>query len=154
MEFYSLLEQTKRLPYAPNVMLSLDPGETVGWAVFGAGKLVQRDQLTSKNLVEMCQLLTSLFEKYQPTTVVMENYVIFASKTKIHAWRKLYTSQLIGAIELLCHQQGATLVLQMPSAKQFCTYKKLKHWKFFASGKPHANDAVRHGCYYLLFNKI
>ena len=43
---------------------------------------------------------------------------------------------------------------QMAStAKTFATDKKLREWGFWERGMRHARDAIRHGCYFLLFYK-
>ncbi len=144
----------------PERVLAIDPGETSGIALFENGKLLSVDQIDGTEYDgdfnrEMSQQLslTSLFIRACPTHVVVEDYKVYAHKTKEHTWSSLHTPKLIGAISLLCGQRGLQPIMQMASCKQFVTNDKLKAWDMYTTGQQHARDAIRHGCYFLLFNK-
>lgn len=146
-----LLKSRKGTTYVPPLcLLALDPGEHTGVAVFKQGQLKECTQLLCKD--NPAQSIIEIFEMYQPTCVVCEDYRIYKHKTESHAWSDLFTPRLLGMIELLCYQQEINLHLQMAStAKGFCTPEKLKEWGFWQKGKRHADDAIKHGAYFLLF---
>lgn len=136
----------------PERLLALDPGETVGWARFDAGRFTASGQLLAKD--EPARVVIELFDQIKPTVVVCEDYRVYAAKAKSHTWQPLFTPKLIGAINMLCEQREIPLYLQMAStAKCFCTDARLKQWGFYSRGSRHANDAARHGAYFLLFCK-
>lgn len=154
-DFKSLLQKVRGKDWqAPPEVLALDPGETTGWALFEYGLLVDAGQTNKhKEVVTAVTELQMLFRMTNPSFVVIEDYRVYAHKAKSHSWEALHTPKLIGAIQALCAVRGTADILQMASSKQFVTNDKLRMWKMYYKGKPHANDAIRHGCYYLLFNK-
>ncbi|MBT9169231.1 MAG: hypothetical protein DDT19_02585 [Syntrophomonadaceae bacterium] len=136
----------------PARLLVIDPGETTGVAIFNKGQIEVVKQLTG-GWAGMVQELNEIFTVLRPTYVVVEDYKVYAHKTKDHTWSSLFTPKLIGAIEALCTLQGIQPVMQMASCKQFVTNDKLRAWNMYVPGQPHARDAIRHSCYFLLFNK-
>lgn len=135
----------------PNVLLSLDPGETTGWALFKDLKLQECGEIPYENsMLDVVALINHL----NPDVVVMEDYKVYGWKSSQHSWSDLYTVRLIGAIELTCLQNDTVLYAQMAQGvKGFCSNKKLKQWGFYKKSARHARDAVRHGCYWLMFGK-
>ncbi len=162
----------------PKRILCLDPGETTGWAVFEEHKLVRWGQATTVKNGEICwSELNSLFTEYLPDFVVCEDYRIYQHKLARHSFSPVLTLRIIGGIDLLCnlgwyvyndidefediispqfnnsfdkytcpiHYQMAT------TAKTFVTDERLKQWGFWQESMRHARDAIRHGCYFLLF---
>jgi len=157
MDFIGLLKsvRNRRGPDGwkpPRTMISLDPGETAGWAIFEEGDYVDSGEAGPEHtMLEVYELITEV----APDVVVMEDYRIYGWKAKSHAWSDLFTPRLIGAIELTCILEDVPLYRQMAqSAKGFCTDKKLRGWGFYKTGKPHIRDAIRHGCYWLLFDQL
>lgn len=150
-------------------LVCFDPGETTGLAIFRNGQLDETSQLTTKTVDEGTEAVEQLFcslkfhpNRYNVMTafrphnvrVVMEDYKVYGWKTDQHAWAALHTPKFIGAIIALCTIHGIPYHLQMAQqAKQFCTDDKLKGWGYYDKGMRHARDAVRHGCYYTLFNE-
>ncbi|MBT9167368.1 MAG: hypothetical protein DDT19_00697 [Syntrophomonadaceae bacterium] len=152
IEFQELLRKLRGPDWArlPTRLLVIDPGETTGIAIFDRGQIESVKQLTGAGPA-MIQELNEFFRLW-PTHVVVEDYKVYAHKTKEHTWSSLFTPKLIGAIEALCTLQGLQPVMQMASCKRFVTNDKLRAWNMYVTG-PHARDAIRHGCYFLLFNK-
>jgi len=155
MNFLDLLMQVRtraNLSWKPpERLLSLDPGETLGWAFFCSGKLYERGQVS---LTSSTSQILQLLKRFLPAIVVAEDYRIYSWEAKRHAWRDLFTPRLLGIIESLCSQQGIPLFLQMAGLpKGFCKDKRLREWGFYQRGQPHANDAIRHGTYFLLFGR-
>lgn len=156
----------------PSRILCLDPGETTGWAFFENTQLVRWGQITTVENEKICwDTLDTLFADICPDFVVCEDYRIYQHKLARHSFSPVLTLRLIGGIDLLCnsgwyvyngidefdhsydrytcpiHYQMAT------TAKTFCTDERLKSWGFYQEGMRHSRDAIRHGCYFLLFNK-
>lgn len=136
----------------PSVLLSLDPGETTGWAVFKEGDLFDCGHL--RTVEGFAEAIFSMVHKWTPNVVVVEDYKVYGWKTKDHSWSGLHTPKLIGAIQAVCAINNIPIYMQMAqTAKGFCTNDKLKKWGMYSSTKKHAMDAIRHGCYWLLFSR-
>lgn len=157
MEFTELLKKARAkrgsLPFT-GCLLSLDPGETTGWAKFNNGELQVCGQFGPGSVRSTFLTLGGLLNEIAPDLVVCEAYRIYEWKRDQHSWSDLFTVRLIGAIEFLCAYNDIPVVFQMASTgKGFCTDKKLKEWGYYYKGLRHARDAIRHGCYWLLFGK-
>ena len=154
MNFQELLEKTNadRQITPPQVLLAIDPGETTGYAVFTEGKYVADGEITIK--LDNLKQIWNLINKINPDAVVCEDYIIYGSKAKMHAWNRLVTPQIIGVIRYTCQELNIPLYMQMAStAKGFCNDKKLKEWELWVKGHEHSRDAIRHATYWLLFGK-
>lgn len=135
-------------------VLTFDPGETTGYAFFEAPELIEAGQIPTGSLKIGLPLITDLMNDKKPQAIVVEDYRIYRSKAKIHIGSDLHTARLIGTIETLCAQHNIPLYKQSAAiAKKFCTDEKLHIWNLWQTGKRHANDAIRHGVYFMLFNK-
>jgi len=134
-------------------ILALDPGETTGFCVFEGPNLVVADQLKTKSVPEGAWEIEKAVCKHNVAEVVMEMYRVYSWKAEDHSWQSLHTPRLIGAVEYVCFQLDVPLIQQTAQqAKGFCTDEKLKAWGVYQVGKPHSCDAIRHACYYLLFD--
>ena len=156
MSFYKFVQDTKNRPKEHKPLLSIDPGETCGWSYFKDYELSEVGEIkidTQDNTMLDGSPLWRLFETHSPALVIVEGYRIYPHMTKQHTWNALYTPKLIGYIEAICQHYGIKYTIQLASSKQFCTNEKLKQWELYYAGRKHANDAIRHACYYLLFNK-
>jgi hypothetical protein len=133
----------------PHKLLALDPGGTVGWALFVDGKPERGGQVQGRNT-----RLEQLIVKYQPDIVVAEKFSNYPWKQESLAWSDNPTSKLIGVLEYICAKQHIKLIMQSALvAKGFCTDERLQSWNYYFKGRKHMNDAVRHAVYFLLFNK-
>lgn len=155
--FYELHLQlkTSRKP-SPHRLLCLDPGETTGWALFVDAVYTTAGQLNTSTLVDgsAIRAVEALFTSNKPTHIVCEDYRVYQSKVHQHTNASLHTPRLIGVVETLCSQQNLPLQKRMAVfAKQFVTDDKLKAWNLYRKGERHARDAIRHGCYEILFGK-
>ena len=136
----------------PEKLLAVDPGETAGLALFVNGELT-KDMQINISLSKLMPLL-QLVEKFNPDIVVCENYIVYENKVRMHAWNKLITPQIIGAIRFICEFNDVKFYTQLAStAKGFCNDAKLKEWNYWIKGHEHSRDAIKHGCYFLLFSK-
>jgi hypothetical protein len=139
-------------PYSIKVrLLSLDPGNTTGWALFnGEGKLLGCGQMPATSGLKLDRLISLS----KATHLVIEEYRIYPWKMAQHSMSDVPTLRLVGAIELIAAQRKLPLRKQGANlAKGFCTNLKLASWGLLQAtqAKRHANDAVRHACYALLF---
>lgn len=153
MNFDTFLTKATGEQPRPTTMLCFDPGETTGFAVFQRGLLTECAQLPTHTLEKGIPIIHELIQKFQPDCIIYELYRVYAWKTESHSWDTLHTPRLIGGIETLgILTQIPTRGQMAQQAKKFCTTDKLQMWGYDQPGKPHARDAIRHGCYYLLFN--
>jgi len=136
----------------PSCLLCIDPGETTGWAIFHTTGLFHVDQFGTPDAASGTEEVKKILLQYKPDEVVIEDYRVYSWRSQHHSWSSLHTPRLIGGIEYLCHERGIKLTKQMAqTGKNFVSNEKLKAWGFYRPGKKHAMDAVRHGCYYLVF---
>ncbi len=146
-----LLQQRKGTNKVPSVLIALDPGETTGVAVFKEGVLSLVDQIAQREFDLAIKEMASLISTTEPTIAIIEDYKVYSHKADAHKWSKLHTPRLIGGIQALCILHEVPYRMQMASAKSFCNDERLKDWRMYQVGKPHATDAVRHGLYFILF---
>lgn len=134
-------------------ILTLDPGETTGWSLWEEGQLVEAGQeATGQNPALMVEFIRAVDDQHALSTVVYEEYRIRPNKASQHIGSEVITIQHIGAIKVATDMMDITAVKQTAGmAKGFATDQKLKRWGLFQTGQKHANDAVRHGVYYILF---
>jgi len=142
-------------------LLSLDPGETTGYAIFVATKdsaqLFEAGQLKTWPLDDCIAALDTLLDKAFPTRqstnlALFESYNVYAHKLEQHTHSSVPTVQIIGSLKtllILRKQRWITQTAQV--GKGFAKDEKLQKWGFYLEGKKHARDATRHGCYFLLF---
>ena len=138
-------------------VLCFDPGHTTGWALFVGTKLCVCGQINTTDIPKCVQEVEDLFAECQPDQIVMEDYRVYAWRAKHHAGSDMLTTRVIGSIETIAVQHFIADIIKQPAhiAKKFCTDAKLRAWNFHQKGGlKHANDAIRHGCYYLIFGAI
>lgn len=151
-ELSKRLAEQKGVPLNGDPFLAYDPGQTTGWAYFDRGELIDCGQLDTNELGRSLTALQHHFAQYEHTRIVIEDYRVYKWKTEDHAWSSLYTTQLIGMVETLCLMENTDLIKQPAFvAKSFATDPLLKEWGYWMKGQRHARDAVRHGCYYIVF---
>lgn len=133
--------------------ICLDPGETTGWAVFDRCDLVECGQWATPSPADLATGIASIKEVYPDLDmIVYEEYRVRGNKFKEHVGSEVVTIQHIGAIKVVAAQLGLSVRKQTPGmAKGFATDRKLRQWVLYQVNKRHANDAIRHGCYFILF---
>lgn len=142
-------------------VLALDPGETVGVAVFDGPNCVMLAQApvlaNEAGELQAGPLINELRRiicKWDPKVIVCEEYRVYRWKAKQHVQSDLFTPRLIGGIEYVCDELKKPLIKQTAHiAKTFVTDDKLKVWGLYtpSAGKKHARDAIRHAIYFLIF---
>ncbi len=156
LSFKDLLERLRGDHSIPQRLLCFDPGKTTGWCLFENGALTRWGQLEDcydNDNIHIAGLI-SLMDEIQPDFILYEDYKVYSSKLAQHSFNPVMPVRLIGTIEtysqmndILTHKQMAT------TAKNFCTDAKMESWGFWQKGLRHSRDAIRHGCYFLLFFK-
>lgn len=156
LSFSDLLQRIRGNARVPHRLLCLDPGKTTGWCLFENGALTKWGQIENcfdDTNVDATKLY-DLFADIQPDFVLYEDYKVYSHKLDRHSFNPVFTVRLIGVIETYCQLEGVKSHKQMATtAKNFCTDDKLKQWGFWQAGMRHSRDAIRHGCYFLLFYK-
>lgn len=155
VSFSELFELARGEAKVPKRILVLDPGETTGFAIFEDNQLVRSGQISTVQDKEVYwEKLYFLMTHEKYNYVVCEDYRIYQHKLARHSFSPVLTLRIIGGIDLLATLYGVPIHYQMATqAKGFVTDAKLKEWGFWAHGQNHARDAIRHGCYFLLFHK-
>lgn len=158
-------------------VLSIDPGETTGyaWVQYREGQptvsLVWR-ALGVWNSIEQCnQHLPVLLSRAQklmcsdgepaPPHVVVEDFRIYPHMASTLIGNRIYTAKELGRIELLCYQQDPELFRHMTyqmaaHAKQSWPDDRMRKWfpQMFQTGwngsiSPHSRDAARHALHFI-----
>lgn len=138
-------------------VLCLDPGLTTGWAIFNEGILDSTGQWNTPSPDVIAEFISDLhgFEGSLRTPlslIVFEEYRVRGNKFKEHVGSEVVTIQHIGAIKVAASMIDVPVWKQTAGqVKAFCTDHKLRAWGLYQPGQKHANDAIRHGCYYHLF---
>ena len=136
----------------PRRLLSFDPGNTTGWCVFDGPHPRWCGQLPLGPHTYWGPKIRALIIQMKPSVVVLEKFVLYSWKAKSQSWNDMYTSRVIGGIEITCQSLHIPVVQQTAGVgKPFCTDDKLKDWGLYQKSYRHADDAIRHMCYYLLF---
>ena len=159
VEFLSRVRPEKELRSLPPSLLSIDPGETVGWSYWEYDRAKYCGQLElGPHRVGWGVTLHKLLGRFRPSVIVIERFSLYAWKAKSQSWSEMYTSRVIGAVEIWAQLQSPPIKVVFQGAgvaKPFCTNDKLRQWGLLQTVTQlrHANDALRHACYYLLFSK-
>lgn len=152
-ELFARLRGEKKVPHK---LICFDPGKTTGWCTFIDGKLDKTGHIEhcyDDNNIDVAPLMNILNEE-KPDFILYEDYKVYSHKLARHTFNPIFTLRLIGAIEAYSQINNIPTHKQMAvTAKNFVTDEKLKSWGFWETGMRHARDAIRHGCYFLLFYK-
>ncbi len=158
MKYEEVLQTTLKETHKtmPTKILTLDPGETTGFSVFDKGALSVCGHIKTVTQEKIFwEELERLFHSEDFDACICEDYRVYAHKATRHTHSPLMTARVIGGIDYLCQKKGIPLIFQSAAqAKGFVTDQRLKDWGMWqAKGKKHANDAIRHGIYYLIVGR-
>lgn len=160
MDFEELVRRTPRRGDTTvtdtTTILCFDPGHTTGWAVFEGVKCFNSGEIDTREIDDSVDSISFLMGRYSPDIVVVEDYRVYKWRAKHHAGSNLLTARVIGRIEALATVEQVNTIIKQPAhiAKGFCTDTKLREWGMYVKGEKHARDAIRHGCYFILFGAI
>lgn len=129
----------------PSSYLSIDPGDTLGWAEFDDRGNVQG--FGQESDVNFTEFITDKLHSGLKA-VIVEKYVVFQKKALAHSGSDMKTSKMIGKIELLADMRKVPVILQPSSI-----YPIGAKWGGFDIPRNHSIShqyvAVAHGIYYL-----
>lgn len=137
--------------FAGQTIVSLDPGETTGVAVWeGSLERIELFQLETKDIGQSYEMLEEILLHFKPDHLRVEEYRIYNWMADSHSWSVLHTPQLIGAIKVLAHKHQVPLTLKLAQhAKARWNDNVLKTCCLYSAGLHHARDASRHLFYYM-----
>lgn len=128
----------------PLEFVSIDPGDTTGWAIFTDRK---PSRMGEYDFDEMLKFIAhGVFGLW-----VIEDYIIRPKKVAHgyeHTWNKGTALRLIGAVEVRATQLQAIVVKQQPSIKPVASIKSGVPYTPKKKGT-HTFDAVLHGAHFL-----
>ena len=138
-------------------LIGVDPGEAVGYAVFE----VHPDDPIKTHMIYLGQgrhtsfdgEFVRMLQKYEPKTVVIEDYRVFSHKLKAHRNSRMNTSQMIGKVETLGTLFNYEMILQpssiLPVAEKWTQTPLPKNHSI-----SHQFSALNHARFYLIKNKL
>lgn len=126
------------------IMLALDPGKTVGCAVWSDGRLVEHGQCGSFAFQQWLEAIIPAYAVWD-LEVVCERYKLGPKSLKAGSDFE-WATDVIGTTRYWCQKWDVPLTMQDPSkAKSFSTDDKLKRLGWYVpTPGGHANDAARH----------
>jgi hypothetical protein len=156
-EFSVQIRRAKKTDFGGKV-LAFDPGETTGWCCLQRGQagteLIGAGQSKTWPLPDGVNFVNKLLDTFEPNIVVYESYHIYSWKANQHKNSEVATIQVVGMIQTLAILRGLPRAAQTAQVgKMFCTDEKLENWGLWIPSLKHARDAIRHGCYYVLFGE-
>lgn len=132
-------------------MLGVDPGGTTGLALFDYSDN-EYELLWKKQVPNSLQgFLDWHWDEGQ--FLDLDALVCESFDLRAGIFPDLSPVYIIGAIEALWPKAVVDIVYQKPSQKHLCEDPVLKRMNLHSPGRPHANDAVRHGIIYMRNNK-
>lgn len=129
------------------IMLGVDPGGTTGLALFEYSdddyELLWKKQVPN-GLQGFLDWHYDEGDLLALDTIVCESFTLRAG-----IYPDLTPTYIIGAIEALWPNAVYEIEYQKPDQKHLCSDDVLKRMNLHSPGKPHANDAIRHGIIYM-----
>lgn len=121
--------------------LAIDPGDKhVGWAYDGTGEITAGEWTPA----QCCDELILMMTRDEVDEVIIEEWVLYEWEAQKQAWSHFESSQLIGAIKLICRmfdipweEQGANI--KKPTRRQL-EARGIKQ----VGGSIHSSDAQLH----------
>lgn len=133
-----------------NYYLSIDPGETSGWATFDEeGTFKAWGQI--KGTPELEDWLAEL---EPPKVVIIEEFRLYKSKALQQSGSKLETVQVIGSVKNQARRWKATIVEQRADVRGIAELYSGVSEKSVPHSKSHKISAMNHGTYYLVTKGI
>jgi hypothetical protein len=133
----------------------VDPGGTTGWVVGDAWEgqfyCTQHGQFPYQE--GACAELAAFFVASGVAAVVIEDFVLYAGRSHTGATGSTGLSPVVVTSELrveLRHAgfEGSIAVQMAAQAKGIVTDDRLRRWRLWFPGEPHARDAARHAALY------
>ena len=128
-------------------ILAIDPGGTTGIAELSYTSTAPAKLVSVQQIEGGLQGFVAWYRGRQGSWdgIVCEDFVLRPSVK----FPDLSPTYIIGALEAYEVFNPVKPVYQSPSIKPLCNDDVLKRIGFYTKGKPHGNDATRHGIIYL-----
>ena len=138
----------------------IDPGETVGIAIFSTVlrnrrlhlDLVDAFDVVSETIGDFTyRLYTQELRTHHPSEVVVEDYRIYRGKAEVHTGVRLYTAEMIGAIRGVCAlfvPRIGAIVYPAQTKGAWPLAKLDKYFPRHGEYKGHCHDAIQLGLYH------
>lgn len=142
--------------------LCVDPGETTGFSIWGAGDLIYADQLPMWAFIDAVEDWCAVKQRGEALggpggdaveplgAMVVEQWQLYPWKIKDLAFDECRTARAIGALTHICRRYGVKLIFQGADIKEGA--KQAGAENLFLEPpheNRHANDATMHGVYWL-----
>lgn len=131
--------------------LAADPGLHTGWAIWDRSGICL-DFGTTHDYDELHDKLASFPVTIK--TVIIEDYTLWYHKARKQAGSKMPAPKAIGQLETFARLWGAEIVKQPSSIKPIAERLTGKFTKGLPKIQTHVIDAINHGEYYLIQNKV
>ena len=138
----------------PARWVSIDPGNShVGFAQWEGSECVAAFETTPRDAED--RLIASSSDPWWLDLIVVEDFTLYAHLARLQAGKRMLTSELIGAIELIGRLRGVPVLRQSAAVgKRVYSLEPYRSapqrwWPSYGHGE-HTKDAVAHGYSYLL----
>lgn len=133
------------------IRLAIDPGDKhVGWAFQDPNEVVTAGEWTISEAPSRVREILWRWSNHA-RELVIEEFLLYPDKNQ--SWSPMLTSQLIGALKLIAHDEGVPVLEQGASIKK-PTRRQLKARGIKqVEGSVHASDAQLHLWYRILRNR-
>lgn len=123
-------------------VISIDPGKTTGVVM---ATLPHFEDAVALQVTDTATLF-ALIDEFEPDIVLVEQFILWSRTALQLAGSKMYSSEIIGALQTKCTMIGVPIVFQQAYQKDTISEYVLKHLGLhdLTVGKPHARDAAKH----------
>jgi len=138
-------------PWAPDLILAVDPGETTGWALFRPSaplETITVGQMPHFDFLDWMPILLG----HGLTAVVCEAFQVGERTARESSGQRIWSIEQQGVLRWLCRRAGVEYVMPEQTAsdaKNFVTNEKIRRLGLWAPGEDHARDAIRHAVLYM-----
>ncbi len=138
---------------------------TTGWCLMYRGELLEYGLIEAKDFKknvtyysEHLKLIRKYLNKYPELTVVVEDYLLYATRAHGQINSHMETCKLIGILQYYCYEYKVPCVLQTASqVKKRWSDEILKHEGIDIPDtykERHARDAIRHAMHFTYFGRL
>jgi Holliday junction resolvasome RuvABC endonuclease subunit len=131
------------------IILSLDPGETTGYAIVDARHFPGDPNdhgVRAAGVISKWRGIRKIMDAYKPVAVVAEQYRLYPGLARAQSFSTMVAARVLGVIEFLCESRNIPLIEQAASVGKSYKLPPDVH-KMFRN--PHVRDCLRHAMAYI-----
>ncbi len=131
------------------IILSLDPGETTGYAIIDSDHFPLGDAelgIIDCGVISKWRGISNMMVAYMPKFVVAEQYRLYPGRALAQSYSTMVAARVLGVIEYLCEQRVIPLVEQASSVGKSYKLPPDLHRMF---SNMHIRDCLRHAIAFL-----